>query len=180
MRRIWRRWKSGVNFSFPSYRNYIFFWGEDFRVHLILMILLTNFFYLVMYVTFPFFGVVPLVSVLLASASGWLFWEYLAGLMLYSLDACSLWSPDTSVCTVWKVSKYGVFSSRITGKCGPEKRTNLETFHAVLSMTSALLKFSGDPVNKHHQNIWGMISRSYNSISWYVMLNLNKNYVFLL
>ena len=72
------------------------------------------------------------------------------------------------------------FFSRITGKCGPEKRTNLETFHAVLSMTSVLLKFSGDPVNKHHQNIWGMISRSYNSISWYVMLNLNKNYVFLL
>ena len=110
MRRIWRRGKSGANFSFPSYRNYIFFWGEDFRVHLILMILLTNFFYLVMYVTFPFFGVVPLVSVLLASASGWLFSEYLAGLMLYSLDACSLLSPDTSVCTVWKVSKYGVFS----------------------------------------------------------------------
>ena len=47
-----------------------FFWGVDFRVHLLLMILLTNFFYLVIYLTFPFLGVVPLVSVLLTSASG--------------------------------------------------------------------------------------------------------------
>ena len=42
--------------------------------------------------------------------------------------------------TVWKVSKYGVFSgpyfpvsSRNTGECGPEKTPCLDTFHVMVT-----------------------------------------------
>ena len=108
-RRIWRRWKSGANFSFQSYWNYIFFWGVDFRVHLLLMILLTNFLYLAIYLTFPFLGVVPRVSVLLASASGWLFWEYLAD-WCYIPWTHALYGQLILQCALREVSKCGVFS----------------------------------------------------------------------
>ena len=110
------------------------------------MILLTNFFYLVIYLTFPFLGVVPLVSVLLTSASGWLFWEYLAGLMLYSMDACSLWSAYTSVCTAWSVQIWSFFS-RNTRKYGPEKITFGHFSRSAVNnkcfVENFLLKFTG-------------------------------------
>ena len=45
---------------------------------------------------------------------------------------------DKELCTVWKVSKYGVFSGHLsvfspyTGKYRPEKTQYLDTFHAVI------------------------------------------------
>ena len=38
--------------------------------------------------------------------------------------------------TVWKVSKYGVFSGPNTGKYGPEKAPYLDTLHAVSRSTT--------------------------------------------
>ena len=38
--------------------------------------------------------------------------------------------------TAWKVSKYGVISGPITGKCGPEITLYLDTFHAVEALSS--------------------------------------------
>ena len=69
--------------------------------------LLTNFFYLVIYMTF-LFGMIPLVSVLLGSASASFFWECLGGLMLYSMEASLCWSSDTSACG-WQMRCVEIF-----------------------------------------------------------------------
>ena len=94
-RQIWRRWTCGVNFCFGRWWNYIFFWNWDFRV--LLMMLLSNFFYLLSMRPF-FLEMVPLVSILLGSASASFFWDCSGWFMLYSKEASSWWSSDTSAC----------------------------------------------------------------------------------
>ena len=106
-RRIWRRWSCDVNFYFRTCCNYIIFWICDFTVYLLLMMLHTNFFYLIIFVVL-FFGMVFLVFVLLGSASAWFPWEWLEGLMLYSMEASSWWSSDTSACG-WKLRCVEIF-----------------------------------------------------------------------
>ena len=55
-----------------------------------------------------FFGMVPLVSVLLSLASASNFWERLRGMMLYSMEAISWWSSYTSTCG-WQLRCIGIF-----------------------------------------------------------------------
>ena len=103
---ICRRWSCGVNFYLGSCWNYIFFWNWDFRVDVLLMMLLKNFIWWSMW---PFFfGMVPLVSLLLDSAFALFVWECLGGLMLYSTETSSWSSSYTSVCG-WQLHCVEIF-----------------------------------------------------------------------
>ena len=79
------------------YRTYTYYDDADYRL------LLTGDLY-----ELSFFGMGPLVFVLLGSVSGLLFWERLGGLMLYSMEASSWCSPDPSACRRRVVSEHQV------------------------------------------------------------------------